>query len=164
MPIISYYLGFAGGRPRSTLKPILVHLMLSNNDKPNVSASCGFDRCAPPYSSTKTVPEPMILSGAIEKHCCSRKLKPLLNASGGNDNPEVQGSKCKVIVLVDCLVAYCWIMVGSGRFSQSQSIFISLYGSLWQAVDMIAVATNGNIFIKDLRILYGIFNFIMNPF
>ena len=160
MPIITYYFEFAGGRPRATLNPIRVHRILSNNDMPAMSVSCGSNICAPPCSSTKTVPEPTILSGAIEKHSCSRKLKPLLNERGHKAKPVVEGSKFKVIVRVDRSVAYCWIVVGSGRFVQSQSIVMSLYGSLWQDVAIIAVAINGKIFTKDLRILYGNFCFI----
>ena len=60
MPIMSYYLDFAGGRPRATPKPILVHLTLSYKDMPKVSVSWGFNRWAPPISSTKTVPDPVI--------------------------------------------------------------------------------------------------------
>lgn len=164
MPIITYYFEFAGGRPTMTLKPIRVHRMLSNNDMPAMSVSCGSDICAPPSSFTKIVPEPTILSGAIEKHSCSRKLKALLNERGQNALLVVEGNKFNVIVRVDCSVAYCWIVVGSGILCQSQSIVMSLYGSLWQDVAIIAVAINGKIFTKDLRILYGTLNFIMNPF
>ena len=48
MPIITYYFEFAGGRPRATLNPIRVHRILSNNDMPAMSVSCGSNICAPP--------------------------------------------------------------------------------------------------------------------